>query len=201
MTAENPPAIDPKLIDRVKGIVLRPKLEWPVIAAESATVKALFTRYAMILAAIGPVCSLVGSALFGFPGGIIAALVTAIVGYVVSLVAVYVLGIVIDTLASSFGSEKNMLQSMKLAVYSYTPAWLAGVLGLVPFLGVLVLLAGLYGIYLMYLGFGPLKKTPEDKLVVYTVVTVLVAVVLQIFVAMIAWAAALPFAIVSAVIS
>ncbi|MHC3126381.1 hypothetical protein OB03_03310 [Brevundimonas sp. GN22] len=201
MSAQNPPAIDPKLVDRVKGIILQPKLEWPVIAAEPATVKGLFTRYAMILAAIGPVCGFIGAALFGFNTGIVGSLVVAIVSYVLSLVVVYVLGIVIDALASSFGSEKNMLQSMKLAVYAYTPAWVAGVLGLVPMLAGLALLAAIYGIYLMYLGFGPLKKTPEDKLVTYTIVTVLVAFALQVVVGLFAWAAALPFVVASAMVS
>lgn len=201
MTAENSPAINPKLVERVKGILLRPKLEWPVIAAEGATVKGLFTGYAMILAAIGPVCGLIGTALFGFDMGVVAALITAIVGYVVNLVAVYILGIVIDALATSFGSEKNMVQSMKLAVYSMTPSWIAGVLGLVPVLALLTFLAALYGVYLMYLGFGPVKKTPEDKTIAYTAVTVLIAIVLNVIAAMIVGLAMAPFIIAAAVIS
>ena len=59
MTAPNPPAIDPGLVARVQNILMRPKLEWPVIDAEYATTRSLFARYAMILAAIGPVASLI----------------------------------------------------------------------------------------------------------------------------------------------
>ncbi|WP_297799355.1 Yip1 family protein [uncultured Brevundimonas sp.] len=199
MTAENSPAINPNLISRIKGIILQPKLEWPVIAAESASVKGLFTGYAMILAAIGPVCSLIGSALFGFPMGVLAAIITTVVGYVLALVAVYIVGIIIDALAPSFGSEKNMVQSMKLAVYSMTPAWVAGVLNLVPLIAGLAFIAALYGVYVMYLGFGPVKNTPEDKKLPYTVVTILIAIVLQVIAAMIVGLAMAPFIIAAAV--
>src|SRR3546814_3114058 len=37
-----------KLVERVKSILLSPKSEWPVIAAEPATVKGLYTGYFMI---------------------------------------------------------------------------------------------------------------------------------------------------------
>ena len=200
MTMENPSALDPKLVDRVKAIVLKPKLEWPVIAAEPATVKGLFTRYAMILAAIGPVCGVIGSAIFGLDG-IIGILIAAVVTYVLSLVAVYVLGIIIDALASSFGSEKDMLQSMKLAVYCMTPYWLAGVFNLIPFLAFISFFAMLYGFYLLYLGTGPLKRTPEDKAVLYTIVIILAGIVLNIIVATLGWLVALPFVALGAIIS
>lgn len=198
MTVENPPAFNPKLIDRVKGIIVKPKLEWPVIAAEAATVKGLFTGYAMILAAIGPVATLIGSALFGFPSGIVATLITAVVGYALALLTVYVLGIIIDALAPSFDSEKNMVQSMKLAVYGMTPGWVAGVFGIIPFLAWLAFVGALYGIYVMYLGYGPVKKTPENKQVIYTIVTILIAIVLQVVAAMIIGLAMAPFIIAAA---
>ena len=43
------------LIARVQGILLRPTAEWDVIAGETATIPGLFTGYACILAAIGPI--------------------------------------------------------------------------------------------------------------------------------------------------
>lgn len=189
MSFENPSAVDAKLVERVKGILLNPKLEWPVIAAEAATVKGLFTRYAMILAAIPAVSTLINDLVFDH-NGVVVALLAGVLTYVLSLLAVYIVGIVIDALAPSFGSEKNMVQSMKLSVYAMTPAWVAGILNIIglDWLGSLI---GLYGFYLMYLGFGPLKKTPADKTLVYTIVSVLIAIVLN----------ALIFALIGAVIA
>src|SRR3990167_6907104 len=86
------PAVDPALIARVKGIILQPKTEWARIDDEFATTRSLFTRYAMILAAIGPICSLIGGQLlplFGTPMSILGALLVAVVSYVMWLVGVF----------------------------------------------------------------------------------------------------------------
>jgi hypothetical protein len=97
-----------------------------------------------------------------------------------AVVGVAVLAFVINALAPTFGAEKNSVQAWKLAVYSYTPAWVAGVLQIFPLLGMLALLAALYGIYLMYLGVPKLMKCPPEKAVGYTAVVVVCAVVVSI---------------------
>ena len=51
-------------------------------------------------------------------------------------------------------------------------------LSLIPALAVIGILAGLYGIYIMYLGFGPVLKTPADKTIPYMVVSFIVVIVL-----------------------
>ena len=173
------PALDPALVARVKGILLQPRAEWERIDGEFATTQTLFTRYAMILAAIGPICSLLGGQLlpiFGMRMPISGALVIAVVSYLLSLLGVFLLGLIINALAPSFGSAQNKVQAMKVAVYSWTDAWLAGVFGLIPMLGVLAIL-GLYSFYLMFVGLPILMKTPEDKKVGYFVVTVVLSVV------------------------
>jgi len=69
---------------------------------------------------------------------------------------------------------------MKIAVFSMTPAWIAGVFHLIPFLGWLAFFGSLYGIYLFYLGFtSSLMETPPDKVIGYVVVSIVVAVILM----------------------
>ena len=46
------------LVSRVQNMLLKPKAEWGVIDAEPATVQGIYTSYVMILAAIGPICSI-----------------------------------------------------------------------------------------------------------------------------------------------
>ncbi|WP_288758365.1 Yip1 family protein [uncultured Brevundimonas sp.] len=173
------PAVDPALAARVKGILLQPRAEWERIDGEFATTQTLFTRYAMILAAIGPICSLLGGQLlpiFGMRMPITAALVVAVVSYLLSLLGVFLLGLIINALAPSFGSVPSKIQAMKVAVYSWTAAWLAGVFGLVPMLGVLAIL-GLYSFYLLFVGLPILMRTPEDKKVGYFIVTLILSIV------------------------
>jgi hypothetical protein len=172
-----------KLIERVKNILLTPKTEWPVIATEPATTGGLYKDYVLILAAISAVASFIGMTALGmgfFRLGIGVALSAAIVGYLLSLVLVYVYGLVINALAPTFGGQKDSIQALKTAVYASTAGWVAGIGGLVPVLGWLIALAGaVYTIYLLYLGLPKTMKCPEDKAVGYTAVSVIVGIVLS----------------------
>lgn len=159
------------LVDRIKNILLAPKTEWPTIAGETATVQSLYTGYIMILAAIGPIALLLKGGVFS--------VAFVIVSYVVSLLVTYVLAWIVDTLAPTFGGEKNFIQSLKLTAYSYTAAWLAGIFQLIPGIGAIVgLLAAIYSFYVFYLGVPVMKKIPADKAVGYTIVVVLCGIVL-----------------------
>lgn len=110
--------------------------------------------------------------------------------YVLSLVAVILVGKIINALAPSFGAVKNDLNAFKLAVYSYTPAFVAGIFNLIPSLAVLSILGSLYGIYILYIGIPILMEAPKEKAVAYTVVTIIVAVILMVIIGAIAGAIA-----------
>ena len=202
MTADNSPVFKPSLIERVKAILLQPKAEWPVIAAEPATVKGLFTGYAMILAAIGPIAGLIGGLAFSGAGavGALALVVGAIVSYALTLVAAFVLGFIIDMLAPSFGAQRNLVQSMKISVYSFTPVWILGILNIVPMLSALAFIGMLYSFYLIFLGIKVVKTPLEDKAVIYAVVAIIAALIANLFVGLIGGLIIAPFAIASAVI-
>ena len=66
-----------------------------------------------------------------------------------------------------------------MAVYSFTPAWIGGVLQIVPLLGILGFLLSLYGLYLLYLGLPRLMKCAEDKAIAYTAVVAVCGVVVM----------------------
>ncbi|HRL23779.1 MAG TPA: Yip1 family protein [Brevundimonas diminuta] len=197
MTLENPPAVDPSLVSRVKYILTRPKFEWPVIDAESASIKGLFTSYAVILAAIPAVATIVGQIAFGHRG-LVGPVLAGALSYVLSLLSVYILGMIIDALAPTFGGTKNPVKAMQVAVYSMTAAWVAGVLNVLPMLGWLAGLLGLYGFYLMYLGLPTLMKTAADKALGYTIVVVVAAIILNVIVFAIVGAVIASFVIVGA---
>lgn len=173
------------IVDRVKAICLKPKDEWQVIAGETSTTQDLLKNYALPLAAIGAVAGFIGMSLIGVSGfGITirtpvgSGLIGAIFRLALSLVSVYLVAILINELAPKFGGEKNLSQALKVAVYSFTPVWVASVLFILPMLGLLVLGAVGYAIYILYLGLLTVMKSPKDKATVYTVVVVLVGLVL-----------------------
>jgi hypothetical protein len=164
------------LVARVQNILMKPAAEWDVINSEPASVGGLYTGYACILAAIPALASIVSSLLF-IHWTIVPALVSAVLSYVLGLAGTYVIALIVDALAPSFGGEKSQIQALKLVVYSYTASWVAGIALIIPVLGGLVALAGLiYGLYVMYLGLPKLMKCPPDKTVGYFVVTIVVAI-------------------------
>jgi hypothetical protein len=175
------------IVNRVQQIILKPKEEWLKIKEEKTTLVELFTSYAIILLAVPAIAQFIGNSLVGrkipFAGwyrmGIGSGLLYAVLFYVFSLVSVYVIGIVINALAPTFSSKSDATNAMKLAVYSMTPMWVAGVLYIIPFLGWLVIIAGLYGIYILYLGFAcPMMDTPKEKVVAYLIVSLVVTAIL-----------------------
>jgi hypothetical protein len=178
------------IADRVKNICLTPTTEWPVIAAEPTSTGSLITGYVAPLAAIGAIAGFVGGSVIGrslpFIGyyrvPLAAGITYAVFTVVMAIVGVFILSLVINALAPTFGGQKDSIQALKVAVYSYTPAWVAGVLQVLPLLGVLAVLGALYGLYLLYLGLPRLMKSPENQALGYTAVVVVCAIVLSIVV-------------------
>jgi hypothetical protein len=174
-------AVSPQLTTRVTNILKQPAQEWPAIAVEPTDVAGLMTGYAAPLAAIPAVCSWIGWSLIGigfYRRGIVAGFAGAIVAWVFALVGCYIGAIVIEKLAPTFKSSGRTIDALKLVVYSSTPMWIAGVLNLVPPLAVLAILAGLYAIYVFYLGLPVLMKTPSDQVIPYMIVSALVIIVI-----------------------
>jgi hypothetical protein len=170
------------LVARVKNILMSPREEWARIATESTGLSALLTGYVLPLAAIGAVASVIGSMLFlGMlfgPAGLVPAVIGALIGVGFTLLGVFLCGILINALASSFSSTPNQTRANQLAAYSSTASLIGSWGAIIPFLGWLFALAGgIYSIVLFYMGLTPMMNTPEDKRVLYTIVLALIAIV------------------------
>ena len=176
------------LVNRAKNMIVTPKTEWDVAAAEPTPPAQVITGYVLPLAAAYAVASFIGTALIMmFVGGFVGvgfALVAAIYHLVMAVVSVFVIAFIIDALAPTFGGTKNFNQAVKVAAFSYTPVWVFGLLTIIPFLGWLAVLVGaLYSLYLLYLGLPRLMQSPQDKAVPYIVVVIVCGIVLWIVVA------------------
>jgi hypothetical protein len=167
---------------RVVNILKSPAAEWPVIAAESTDAGRLYREYIIPLSAIGPVATFVGLTLVGASVPMIgyyrrpfgAGLSAMLVSYVFVLASVYISAMVIEWLAPKFRSSGTRIDALKLVAYAATPGWVAGALNVLPALGVLILFAMLYGIYVFYLGLPLIMKTPADQVVPYMIVSAVV---------------------------
>jgi hypothetical protein len=180
------------LFQRVINILTKPKDEWQVINNETPNVINLIVGYALVLSLIPAIAlfiryGLIGTTVWGVTyRNFGTAIMQALIQVISAGVGVYLFAWVIDLLASSFESEKNMGKSLQLAAYSYTPVWILGILNLIGLLGSLaVFLGAVYTIYLLYLGIPVLKRTPKDKVTGYLVISIIAMLVIYFVVAMI----------------
>ena len=179
------------IITRVKNILLTPKTEWPVIANEASTAKDIYFFYVAPLLLLGVIAGFIGSVVIGtslgplgtFRVGILGGVVGAILHFVLGLTNVFVVAWIVNLLAPTFGGQPDPLRALKVTAYALTPALVAAVLNVIPMLGILVLIASLYGLYLFYLGLPVLMRCPQDKAIGYTIVTVIVAIVVGVIIA------------------
>jgi hypothetical protein len=165
------------IVERAKAITLNPAATWPTIEAEEHTVQSLFVPYLLILAAIPAVASFIGMSIvgmgaFGFSMRIpiVSGIAMMITSYVLSLAATLGMAWVVSALAPTFGGQNNFMQGLKIMVFGSTPMMLAGVLSILPALGMLSLLAAFYCLYLLYLGLPVLMKNPKEKTIPYMIV-------------------------------
>ncbi|MES1197846.1 MAG: Yip1 family protein [Chitinophagaceae bacterium] len=171
------------LIDRAKNILITPAKEWDVIKAEQPNTPGIITGYVLPLAGAAAVAAFIGYGLIGINFGFFKikgidwGLYQALTVLISALLSVFVCSFIIDALAPSFGSEKNMGRSVQLVAYAFTPGWVGGLLSIVPALAIVGSLAGLYGLYLLYIGLPKLKNTPQDKQISYYVISLITMIV------------------------
>jgi hypothetical protein len=186
------------LIQRVQDILLKPKDTWPQIDAEAATPGSVYGGYLIVLAAIPAVAAFIGLSLVGVGGfgtsfrvPIGAGLANMVVSFVLSLLAVFVLALITNALAPTFGGSRSPISALKVVAYGSTAGFVGGVFSLLPALSILGLLAALYSIYLLYTGLPVLMKCPPEKALGYTAVVVVCGIVAMIVLGVVS-AAVLP---------
>ena len=188
-----------QLIQRVINILFKPLDEWKTIQGEKWTLQDLFIKYALILGAIPVVCGFIGQAVIGMsvlghtfrlPMG--NAILWMVLQYVFSMGMVFGIAFIMDALAPTFGAKKDLLTSLKVVIFSWTAAWVAGVFMIIPALSPLAMLAGIYSLVLMYFGMKGIRKVPADKLVGYYVTVLVISIVLAVLVGIIVSAIAIP---------
>lgn len=185
-----PAASPPRLVVRIKKLVFTPKTEWAVIAAEPTSSAELYAEYIMPLALLTALAGFLRMPMPGIDRAFGASLHMPILSGVAFMLMLFVsvvfgvsiVGLIITVLAPAFAGQRDLRQALKVAAYSATPASLSSVLALAPIPAMMPhLLAGIYCIYVLYLGLPVLMRTPQEKAFGYSasvaVCAVLVGVV------------------------
>jgi hypothetical protein len=173
----------PGFIERARRMLVQPQREWAVIDAEFTKVGTIFRTFVLPLSVIPPLAYLLGAVIFGQQGTLFgtfettvgAAVQDAVIRYICGLAAVFLLGLALDLLAPVFSGRGNRVQGTKVAAYASTPAWLFGVLAIVPRLGRYSIAGTLWTLVLVYLGAPLLMKVPSERAAVFGLVAAVVA--------------------------
>ena len=182
------PACRRSLIQRIVNITLKPKAEWPVIAAEPPSLARVIVGCVLPLAGIQAVLSFVHMAVIGvsvpFAGNVrmpmASSLTAALMGFVFALIGVFIFAVIVNAWAGFFNGRRSLGEALKVAAYAGVPAWLGAFLGILPLGTLLGLLAALYAIYVLYLGLPIVMRAPKERAVGYTVAVILSGILLGI---------------------
>ena len=165
-------------VNKAVAVAKDPKNIWESIKSEPATIQDLYKNYICWVAAIPALGQLIGGLFYGrFPLGL------ALITYIGALLAVFVSSFVMKYVAPKFGGTADQVSTLKLVAYAQAPAWLAGVLYVLPIPGVaglLVLIASLYGIYVFWNGITPVIEVPAEKRAVFILVMIVVWIVISV---------------------
>ena len=175
-------------------MLFAPQTEWACIARELTTPARLYTRYVMPLAALAALVAFVrvwlahgssglahGSSGLAAGAPLVSALALSTFTYGCELVGVYTLALIINALASPFGSARSQPQALKVAIYAFTPIWISSVFVPFPTLSTpMQLLGGIYYTYLLYLGLQRVMRSPRDRALGYAATVVLSSIFLGI---------------------
>ncbi len=161
-------------IAHVIGLLTKPQETWKKISNENNTVTGHLFGYVFILATIGPLAGYYGTTTHGWQIGTReavklsheSALTIAIMYYIMTIVAIIVLGVLVQWMAKTYKGECIIGRAISLAGYTATPIFLIGFAELYPVLWVNLLIglpALAYTVYLLYSGVPIMMKVEDDK--------------------------------------
>ena len=172
--------------DRAIAVLTKPVEIWNTLKSEPTTIKDVYTKYLLVMVAIPAVCQFIGGVIAGFPlkGNFIG----QVVFYIIGLAGIWISAFVLEKLAPQFQGRADIGNTFKLVAYSSTPSYVAGFLALVPngLFGLLRSLISLYGFYLLYKGLPVMTDVPENKRLVYFLVSLATIFVIWVVIAAIA---------------
>ncbi len=181
------------LIEKVKELLTKPAEFFVKAKYEQTTLKELITGYVIFLAAIPAIGNFIGYAVIGrsifghtvrYP--IRYALPHAILWYAASIALVIAVIFITQKLSTNFGGSGNIDVAARAIVYSYTPAWVAGVFYIIPALSVIAFIAGFYSLYLLWISTEKILDIPDNKRMTFMVVLIIALILVGLLTGVIA---------------
>ena len=176
----------------VKDFVLKPSATWEMVLKHEESTQSLIKERLSYYAAIPVLATFLGTLIFGMripiadSGGLTvvhrvafgALLVRAVFQYGLTIGGIWLTGRIISYLAPRFGGIRDDGKGFKVAFYCSLPSLLASAIYLIPPLAILAFLAGIFGLYLMYIGLPLFMQVPKEKSLLYFITVIAVTIVI-----------------------
>ena len=160
--------------ERIKNLIINPAEEWRAIKEEPDDKAAVIREYALPFIVLLALSNFLGILIFKNYVTIVFMVVSTLVVFIGAFLSIHISASIINQMAPSFGSIKDITKAYKLVIYSYTAVFIThSIANLIPPLFFIVIL-GLYSVYILWVGLGILMETPEDKKMVYMLSSALV---------------------------
>jgi hypothetical protein len=177
-----------QLINLAKKFILQPKVAWEIVKDDTTTAQQHLKNYLIPLTLIPVIATFIGHGFIGM--GLIGpslkwGLTEAVTIFIATIIGVYVSGFIIQKLGPTFEAQVSLDNAVKLVGFAYTPMLVAGILYIIPALGMLVGLAGLYSLYVLYTGFKPMTGVSEEKSTGYFIVSLITIIAVYIIIGII----------------
>lgn len=167
-----------KALIKAKDVCVNPAGVWDGIKSDGASAKDLYLQYLLVVVAIGPVFGFLGMAFSNL--GLTSCVVFAVLTYLFGLATPWVVALLIEFLAPKFGGSADRISALKLVAYSAAPTYLASVLRLFhgsPTLGLVQLIASIYGLYIFWKGVPAMTQVPQAKTIPFVIVLAVLTVI------------------------
>jgi len=167
------------IVSRAMNMIVSPRSEWAVVAGEPSNVAGIYTSYIIPMAAIGPIAKVIGTLIFA--GGVVpigTTIIGAVVQYLLAIIIFVPLSAFLAALVAGwFGGVNEFGRGLKLVAYGSTASYVAGIFYIIPVLGLLALVAAIYGIFIFYTGITPTMNVPEGRRIGYIIALIIIWVV------------------------
>ncbi len=160
-----------EFFQRAKNFITRPVEEWQVIKEEQATRSGVVRNYLLPFVAILAITTFLGIFLFRNYVTISIMVLGAVVTSLGAFLSVYIAAYVINELATQFESRKDFNSAFKLVTYSYTAVFIAHSLASLILPLYFIVIFGIYSVYLLWLGLGPMMETPKENRVIFGIIS------------------------------
>jgi hypothetical protein len=171
------------VVERIKGLLVRPSEEWRAINADPIEPRAIFLSHVAPLAALFVLAPAIGHTVLPIRANgqtlsppFASLMVSAFLSFFCVLGAVGAIAYLTNRMAEQFGGKSDWNQALKLTAYSSTAMCLAGAFQIIRPLDWLAI-AGVASAFTFYKGVPILMKTSADRALPYAAAVTVSAIV------------------------